>query len=461
MSNSTSLSALALLYLITGIVYLLLEISFLKKTKKIYIISVTRLMFAFVYGFLPAIIFYRQYLGISSLRLSMTYLDIINFYKVFVFSIFLYILLSIGYGDVNLSKKNLLIEECKELNVTPEIKSIWTICSFILLIIGWLSLHLWTKAYGSMWEFIQNANMIRSGLGEKKNSLAFFKEFAKVINFGFYGMLALTLYEKNRIKKSIFLIATIIGLCGALIFTMASDSRISVGFTILGAVFIVVDYNIKYRNKTIKSQILIVAIALVAAYFCIIMSDSVMTSMRAEKDYVYEEVGMLDSVEKEFGFVIKTQQKAMQMLNDSEIESKLLDDVTRALFAWLPSRFHPKGLTSKSLWTYNTEILDYPSGTQPTDILSAGIHYGGLFTLFLTPLLYGMLLKKIDIIASKKRNNLLVSAFYYGLLATFIQLVSHFQLYSIVLKFFAVFLCWVFYEFSKVFIMFFKNESEI
>lgn len=446
--DNTSLYLLAILYLFAGLAYLIREIFYLKKVKKIYIISVTRFMVAFVYGFMPAIVFYRVYYGISSLNLNISKMDITSFYLAFVFSVCMYILLSVGYA-IKQTKTNVLCVESNNIENRSGYKGVWTLCSFMLLILGWVSLYLWTKAYGSMWTFIQNANMIRSGLGEVQNSLAFFKEFAKVISFAFYGMLALTLYEKNNLKKLGFLICTVVGLLGTLIFTMASDSRISVGFTVLGAVFIIVDYNTRYRNKPIKSQLFIVAVSLVVAYFCIILSDSVMVSMRNEEDYVYEEVDIFTSIEEEFGYIIKTQQKAFEMWREGEIVSQLWKDIKRAVFAWVPTRFYPKGLVLESLWTYNTELFVNPAGTQPTDIMSAGIHYGGLATMLLLPFVYGVFLKKIDIVAARKRNDFLISAFYYGLMATFIQTISHFQIYSIVLKFFAVFLCWMFFEFSK------------
>ena len=434
---------LSCVYLIIGIVLLYRELRYIYLCSEIQLISFTRIMYSFVYGLLPAIILFREYNGNNTIiKIDTSGSGLGNLVIMMILSIIGYFLLCAGYSSkarIVLSVGNKRDNNLREVQFTAS-KATCTVTVIILIVLGWLSLYLWTKAYGSMNVFIQNAARIRSGYGIQ-NNLAFFKEFARVIIFGLYGAFILLIKEDNRLFRFLYLCLTIVAGIGCYVFIMSSDSRTMVAVILIGLALILLDNNVKKHGKQMFSQLIIFALILFIGFFLISIAEPLFRSIREGYHYTYGGFDLFGSLEKEFRYILQTQQTVVEHVFAGDLHLKLIDDVYNALFSWFPSRFKPANMP-ETLWAYNTRLqLDSArSGTWPTDLISAGIYHLNFFGALLLPLFYGRILKEMERFSQLKNYGTIENAIYYGLLSIFIINVSHFEYSNIVQRLFPLFL---------------------
>ena len=111
--------------------------------------------------------------------------------------------------------------------------------AWISLLVGAVSLFLWSKAYGSIGALILQANRVRSGMGSVKNNLAFFKHPATVLLVVAYMFFEMTMQsEKKSIKKLVNLIGFIISAYLSYLFLMADDGRLTMLLFFMGFAWI-------------------------------------------------------------------------------------------------------------------------------------------------------------------------------------------------------------------------------
>lgn len=450
--DKISIFILAVLYLIAGVSYLFIEIKYIRRKNEIQLISITKFMYCFVYGFIPALLFFRENIGVDTIgNLDLSGEGVVELYAIFFLSLVGYFLLNLGYKAKTIWR---IIRRNEDEGSTIKMglsryHNQIVITVILFTIVGWLSLYLWTKAYGSIWVFIQNANRIRSGYGTVSNSLAFFKEFARIITIAFYGSVALFLYENKGIRKFFAFLLMAISFYGCILFTMASDSRTSVAATLIGSVLLIIDFNIKDRGKRVLQQVVMLFVIFVIAYEGLILSESVMNSLRVGSSVQLEKVDVFSSIEIEFRHLVQSQQTVLKMFFDGILDYKLLDDLYNTMFCWIPSRFHPSNMPS-TVWQYNTSNLSFSSGILPTDILSTGIYHMGIIGAFILPFLYGRIILIVERMAYMKRRGLIECAIYYNIITICLINISHFQYSNIIQRLFPVFMAICIYTAVKI-----------
>ena len=123
-----------------------------------------------------------------------------------------YIFITLGYKNrhkftVGKRKMNTSVNNGGRL----EYDSILRYSAIVILFISVFSLFMWTKAYGGIFQFIMQANAIRSGYTNISNSYGFFKHFASSIVIPSYAFFILNIFaEKKKITDIILWIISLI-----------------------------------------------------------------------------------------------------------------------------------------------------------------------------------------------------------------------------------------------------------
>lgn len=432
--TDTLLLILACLYALSSAIYIMREIHFIKTSQHLTLISIARLMYTFVYGLLPFLIYARMAFGVSEISLDRK--NWASLFLWFLFSVIGYLCICAGYQLGQTHTGRFLKSRTKEKPVHTE--NTVFLCAVIVLVVGWISLFLWTRAYGSIWTFIENANAIRAGYGDRYNPLAFFTHFAKTIQYALYAFWALFLHTRSG-RKLLYLPFLLIAFVGTVTYTLASDSRASIGFTLIACAFIYISKKVREDRRAIGKNILKIALIGLAAYLCIVWSDPIMRYIRFGTEIDLKDFDLLTSIIGEFGFIPRTQQKALQVWYSGEMHYMIINDIINALTAWLPSRFIPFALPT-GLWAYNTSLFPSTfSGTVPTDILSAGIYHVGILGICLLPFLYGRVLSFVEKKCRQRADEWYSDIVYYGIATIIINSISHFRIESLVLGAFPLF----------------------
>lgn len=434
-----SLAWLSILHGIAGLVYMRIAISDMIRRKQIRIIHCVQVMYAFVYGFIPMIVFYREFLGQRNLIYSnYTGQGIFHLYFIFLVSTIAFSFLMIFYKVVFARGGDRRSCVGTIENQVPKNDKHILICGVVCLAVGWVSLYLWTMAYGSISAFIAEASMIRSGLSSVYNPLAFMKQFTRVLPISLYALLTAFLIRQPKGTTRIgYLLLIVAGLIGTWLYTLASDSRVQIGFTMIAVILII----LKHRKKqNMKKYIFIVACLAVVALTATVFADPV-THYARYGVWQAPEKGIFDALIVEFRFIPSTQMKVMSAVQEGTLANKIADDFLLTITSWIPDRFIPFALP-KSIWAYNTELVVgmNASGTVPSDLLTAGIYYFGLMGTIVYPAIFGALAGYVDRKLFRTTKSWYADPYYAGFACIFINAVSHNQFSAMVSAAFPLFL---------------------
>lgn len=437
---------LGVLYLITACFYLVREIFFVSYCNKLQLISIIRFMYSFVYGIIPCIILLRIYYNDEpNTRIDLSSNGICTLYVVYFFSLLAYFFLNFGYFisfKDKYNRKKITQGSISEL----DFRCLY-VCGVLLLALSFFSIYMWTKTYGSVWIFIQNADLIRAGYGFAGYKNGFFKEFARSSYFAMFVFEALLLYENKMFRRAGELILFFVSVGCFVIFSLASDSRTDVGLVILCVAFMYIHFVVNKKNKKMVEQLIKLAFIIVFVFFSIIASEFVMNYIRFGDDMNLDKIDLFHKVQEEFIYVIVSQQYVTESMLNGLHYFKLFDDLGAALFAWFPSSFRPSEF-SISLWAFNSKLQSI-RWTWPTDLLTAGIYHVSWLGIFLTPFCFGLIVSFFENITSKLNDEMFKTVLYYGIAINLLHCVSHFQYSALVLMFFPVFIFVCLYFISK------------
>jgi hypothetical protein len=424
---------IAFLYFVTGIVYVLYEIGYILKNQRIQLISAFRVMYSFSYGFFPAIMCYRSYLGISKINgFDESYIP--SLLVVLIVSIIQYVIFSLAYKA---TKKSRFFY--KPYKVVPYDKL--KIAGLIITVLATISIILWSRAFGSVWNFIIQADAVRARYSSVYNPFAFMEHVSKVIFFATFVFLALFMYQKgakNKISNFLFLL---ISLMGSLLILLMTDGRGIIAMLIMTIAFYVMNYRL-LNGKKIKYEIVRIGIIAISAFLILLVIEPVLWYIRFGVFLKSSNSTLFEIIEKEFSFIVVTRKVVLDNWYNMNIDSKFFAEVLNTLTAWIPSRFIPFD-SPIGLWDYNTLLISTfmsTSGQSPTDFVSASIYLFGLLGIFILPFLWGMILKKIETSLQRAEHNYYLDIIYFATLQRMLQLPTHFSLYNHVLLMFYLFL---------------------
>lgn len=426
------LGVLSGIYLILGIIYFIIAIHRIVQKNSIAIFDCMRLMYAFVFGIFPALLYWKESTGIRNLY----YYDysssgLVSLFLLCLFSVIAYGCLNLAYFSIQ-KEPVLWVGHKEDAEDTRELLA----AGVILLVLGLFSLLLWTRAYGSLNEFILNASTIRSGRGEY-NRFAFMKQFTRVLPFSLYAFISYYCKtELHGMRRLFVLIMIVTAAFGSYLYLLASDSRVTIAYTGIGIMLII----IRNRKSNDLKRYLFGCGILIVALLVLTMSADVITRYSRYGVWETSDVGFIDSLISEFRFTQSSEMMAMNMANDG-LKIKLFDDLINALTSWIPERFIPFTLPN-TIWTYNTLNITGVTtrGTSPCDLIAASIYEIGLLGVVVFPFLWGAVCGFADKKIGKAANSLHSDVYFAGMATIFIGLVSHNQIYSFALSCFPVFL---------------------
>lgn len=438
MFTSSNLFLISILYAISGIAYFVIAIRGIVNRNELRIFDLVRLMYSFVYGLIPWLLYLQESNGQRNLFFyDYSREGIGRIYLMWFLSVVAYCLMNIAYWSVK--QKNVPVTETlklKEEDGRYYSNRLMT-CGVIALVIGWTSLFLWTSAYGSLQNFIAQAARIRSGRGRIYNPYAFVKHFVGILQLSLYALLSAYLYERPKILKKIvygFLMA--LSLVGNYFYFMASDSRITIIFIGLAVLLI----GLRHRKKEKVAGYLIFAGIVCFALLEITMLADTFTYYMRYGEWRSQSGGLVGNLTKEFRFIISSDMRAIKAWVTGDLKLQIGNDIISALTSWIPERFLPFKIPV-TLWKYNTSLYATEStGTNPTSLVATSVYELGLIGTIVWPLLFGFFTAFVEKIL-RRNSSVAYADVYFGLFAgLFVQMVSHNQISTFATKLFPAFL---------------------
>ena len=437
---------LGLTYITFGVILVIYEYIYIKRINELHLISFFRLMFAMMGGFFPGVVLLRMSRGVSTVNSDFNLNYTVNLSFILIISIIEILVLNLFYAGTKKTKA--YYREYQSPSDTC-----LTISLIIILLIGYASLILWTRAFGSIYGFIQSADAIRAGYSKIYNPFAFLEHFTKVFPTAVFLSLALLIKKDKPWQYKIFsFILFALSLCGTFIVMLCTDSRGSIGTLIIVAtLFYLIERNAE-GSIAIGKAFRILFIIAVIGFIAIVMSETVMDYVRfGTLSNSNSSFSIINSLETEFGFVIRTRTIALDHLGEKPFNTLFYNDIVGAIFSWIPSRFIPFKLPT-DLWNYNTEILKsihFYYGQSPTDFISASLYMFGIPGVIILPAVMGFALKKIDSSLNRPEHSTYLSVYFARFIYFCIWWVTHFSIRYTALALFGLFLPHLIVSFVK------------
>lgn len=423
---------LALLYILISLVMICTDILDIYKNKDICLLHFFRLSFSAFQGLIPAIMIiriingtYRHYIPVNKTELPLVILEMM------LITVIEYFIVTVSYRN---SKASLLYSvKNSQRTIEPNNVSLT-----IILLFAIISVYLWTRAFGSVFSFIQQADSVRASYSKVVNPFAFLEHFSKLFYFGFF--LSIDNFCKKKINGIYESVLVVAYLMGSITVMLCTDSRGALGELII----IIAVYFIKVKSnegKNIIPLLLKFGIALVLAFVLSSVAGSFFDYYRFKTEIVISKSNIFDTLEEELSFTFTSKLYALSSQSSKLFNCYFYNDFVNAILAWVPSRFTINFMPEK-LWVFNSSIIG-GSGTSPTDFITASIYMFGLPGVIILPALFGFALKKIDTALNRKNFN--SSRIVYFAFFTYLCIwwAGYFGMYNTMLYLFAPLLAYM------------------
>ena len=432
---------ITVLYAFSGIVYFGIAIRGILRRNELKIFDLVRLMYSFVYGLMPFLLYFQESIGERNLYFYDYSKDgLYRLYLIWFLSVVAYGLLNLAYMSIRNKNQNDIGRIDPELNDRSDIVKRLFVCGIMTLIIGYVSLFLWTAAYGSLSEFVRNAQRIRSGKGLIYNRFAFVKQIVKILPLSLYSLLSAYLFERPRgFKKVVYIALLALSFIGNYYYFIASDARVTIIFTGLA----VLSISLRHRKKNkLAGYLIIAAVVGFILLEATMLADSFTHYVRYG-EWRSVNSGFINNLTKEFRFSLSSEMKAIKAWLDGDLKIQIGNDLLNSITGWIPDRFLPFKVPD-TLWRYNTKMYgEYTGATNPTSLVATSIYEFGLAGVIVFPLCFGFVIGIIEKILWSNRNVVYADVYYGVLVGISIQMVSHNQISTFVLSLFPAFLFWL------------------
>lgn len=429
---------LGILFLGTGIVFLVREIRYIKVQKDIIIISYMRLLFSLTYGFIPSIMCFLYAINGTQIRLkTLVKVDyssagLSNLYLFWLCSIIAYVFLSIGY------KKNIKIKRLKP-TVHVELSQLQiSFVGYITLIIGFFSLYMWTKTEGSITNFILKANWYRGDYTNSlQNAYAMFRQPAKLVTVAALIFFFQLINNKEK-HKIVSLVGYILSLIASVLYLLCTDGRLQIAM-FFGIQFISFFLYRKGEAKLSKKQLILIGFFGVLALIFIAKLNDITYFIRFGQiaESSSSDDNIFQTLMSEFGYIYESAQTAIETTLFKGGKLFIFDDIVRGIFSILPSKLTPGGF--ELVWRYNTLICtgDPTAGTIPCDMIAESIYDLHIIGVVIIPWFWGLFARKVEDFYENRKDNSFNRAMYMGLLLLFFRIVNYCELYDFIRGLFA------------------------
>lgn len=434
---------LLLLSIICMIVYTFVFFRALQRKRRFSGFVVAVGMYDLVYGMLPTLLLWQicfkgNLASYINRMLDMSSTGILELFYHYIYALIGFAFMVLMYYSKPLYK---IVCVGTERNKIKNVNGItMELTAWISLLVGAVSLFLWSKAYGSIGALILQANRVRSGMGSVKNNLAFFKHPATVLLVVAYMFFEMTMQsEKKSIKKLVNLIGFIISAYLSYLFLMADDGRLTMLLFFMGFAWI---QSSKKIIKSVPRMCLKLMVILAVAVVFILQLDNITYFIRFNI-WPSEQTtnNLMYSMVKELIYLPIGGQTSINAVWNGKISLTAVDDLITGLFTWFPTQFKPQGFND--VWNINTFLI-YGNldrrlhGQVPCGIITQGYYDLRIAGVIILCSFAGVIIKKFDELEYSDLTPLQYAIRAKLVLAIF-RAIPYCSLYDITLGFFSVF----------------------
>lgn len=385
--------------------------------------SLVGFMFIFIYGIVPLVTILSYFLSEISISTNYYQYDYTSsgLLQTIIwqgFGIFSYIVVRFITKQNHFNKESYQPNDCAILEAT----------TLVSLLIGIMSLYLWSKAYGGIFNLIEIASIVRSSMSTVYNSLAFFKHPARIVLIASYSSLILLKQGYKRILNSVVFALSFVY---SLLFLLANDGRLSLALYFVVLIFILFDVMVE-RNFSRKKMRMLCIIA-IAGFTFLMNADNITYYVAHGQLRPSATTSSLDFFVNECAYILISGQKAVEHMTTFNL--LIIDDILCGLQAWLPTSL--KVFPAVNIWDYNTTLATNGfNGQFPCDFISTSLYDLSFIGPLVFSVFWGGVLKKAEKIRQSK--SLFSTLCFYSLFSCFFRLVSYCQLYDLVLGIFSI-----------------------
>lgn len=435
---------LFLICVICTLIYTICTVRELYHKKEITGFFIASAMYDLVFGILPTIIVAQLLWDGDEIRFLQGILDLTSdgIYAL----IYYYLLSFLGFAILYLSYHSKINIRFKAVSNQVDKSSLknnssrnFLLLSWISLLVGIISLYLWSSAYGSIFNLIVEANAVRSGVGSVTNSLAFFKHPARLVlicSFLFFTYL----FKNKSSKKQLFykfygFIGLLIALSGSILFLLANDGRLTIVLYILAILWLsTAGKKIHHIQRMVFGGIGVIFISL----FLLNEMDSITHFIRFG-EWIDNGKSLASSMIHELSFLPLGAQTSILAGWNNEVGLTFFDDLVTGLCAWLPSSLKPSGYDD--VWSINTILiwgdLSLSHGQYPCSFITQAYYDLRVIGIVLYSWGAGKVLKRIDH-WSFDDSSLLTISLKAVIMEFILRGVAYFSFYDIMLGLFPI-----------------------
>lgn len=437
-----------LLFFVVSIIW---ECYNINQKKHILIINFFGLMYGLTYGLLPALViicFYSLNLDISHYYYGIDYSDS-GLYRIIIW----FICAVVGYFFIQLFYYRLPFFKQSEnyFFQTHMLTNEIFLKKFQMLLIycipiAIISMYLWTKAYGGIFNLIMIASAVRDNAADIDNPIAFFMRPAKLILATTYMSLFLIKKGYNVYLNSVFFVISFIA---SILLLLALDGRLGMATFIVAVVMIAVGFF--ERDAISKKKICFLCIIASLALLLIVKMDDITFFLRTStwNASSSSHIPFYEKILSEFTYIITGAQKIVELYENDNLPYLIWDDLKTGIFAWLPSSLKPNDLIN--IWNYNTLLCTTTRmiyGQLPCDFITTSLYDFGLGGPIIFALFWGKIMKFFDKLYMKS-HDMMYDVAYVILILSFIRRVNYCLLYDFILGSFFICFAYAIWIISK------------
>ena len=442
--NNLNFWILITIYTLFGISIIYFEIKEYLKNKKIRFFDFFTLFYFFIYCITPicSLIMLKNgsYLTLKAFKYLET--DSLLFkYIVAIVPIIFYYGMTYFYNKF-IKKSNLKLKKSKFL-IDEDSKSFY-VGTFILLVIGFLALIIYTRAYGSLFGIFKYAPLIRDNIFLVENKFTFMAPFIKLLIFSSLNYVILLKKMKNKTLsyKVVTTICSLISFFGLFVVLIALDSRM----LILSIILIIGYYLIFDKISNINKKLLIKLGLFAAIFIFIIINMNNITYIIREKNFdkLEKNNNIVEFISKEFSFTYVNNLNLLERkINQRNVDIRIDDNIFATLVSLLPTRY--KKVISMDMHRYNTSFTKNPIGQIPVDLISASVYSLGFVGIIVFMGWIGLLVSKIEFCFQKyqKLNEFYKMMFSYFALFISLRFVAYYDISTIIFQNFALIISYI------------------
>lgn len=436
-SNFIILVILYAIFFCTAFYILIKEVF---KAKKIELSDFFKLFYIFFYGLVPIctlIAFKQERESIIKCFFIENTNDYLK-YILYFLTIMFYILYNIAFKYIKKKDFKLVVYSGK---IIDENSKNFYVGNLVLLIVGWISLFVYTFDYGGIFSTFKYAEDIRNNLCTITNRFTYFQPFTMLLlllPFN-YVVLLNKFKDKSTKYKIITILLFVLSVIGSSFVLLIIDSRGRMLMTILIIVYYF--YKEKILNFNKKSMVKL-AIIMVSFSFLLINSENI-SGFLHNQNRTEQQTKINEFVAQEFGYTYLNGINVIdRKFKNTNGDIRFFKNVYAITISLLPRSIQKKMVVNMP--TYNTSFYHRNKGTVPSDLITSSIYSLGYIGPIIFPFFMALLTCFLNSIIKKGKGK----SNYYKMMESYLgfqvcmSLISNYDMSAIIFSCFEL-IVWI------------------